>query len=131
MNLARLKRRAHGRMKAPSLDDAIFGGRWPRFLLRRTGFPVARSLLSALLHVFEAAAMAMLFAPEYLTPLVSARLTLSISSGVLWAGTEGVRRDVRAALAAGARGSARSRLKQALRRAWLGSALVLLSLIHI
>lgn len=127
MNLARLKRRAHRRMKAPSLDDAIFGGRWPRFLLRRSGFPVARALLSALLHLFEAAAMAMLFAPEYLTPLVTARLTLSISSGVLWAGTEGVRRDVRAALGAGARSSARSRLKQALRRGWLGSALVLIA----
>lgn len=124
MNLAKLKRRARRRVSAPSLDDAIFGGRWPRFFLRRTGFPVARSLLSALLHVFEAAAMAMLFEREYLTPLVSARLTLSISGGVLWAGTEGVRRDVRAALGAGAQGSARWRLRQALRRAGLGSGLM-------
>lgn len=68
--------------------------------------------------------MALLFDPEFLTPLVTARLTLSVSSGVLWAGTEGVRRDVRAALGAGDEGSARSRLRQALRRGVIGAALV-------
>ncbi|MFT5357214.1 MAG: hypothetical protein ACI9KE_004448 [Polyangiales bacterium] len=82
-------------------------------------------MLSSLLHALEAAAMALLFDAEYLTPLVSARLTLSVSSGVLWAGTEGVRRDVRAALSVGAPGSARVRLRQALRRGVLGSALVI------
>ena len=125
MNLARLRRRAQKRRNAPSLADALFGARWPRFVLRRAGFPVARALLSSLLHALEAAAMALLFDPDYLTPLVSARLTLSVSSGVLWAGTEGVRRDVRSALASSDHGGARLRLEQALRRAAIGSALIL------
>lgn len=124
MNLSRLKRRARRRTKAPTLADAIFGLRWPPFLLRRAGFPVARALLSSLLHALEAAAMALVFDPEYLTPLVTARLTLSVSSGVLWAGTEGVRRDVRAALHVADEGSARHRLRQALRRGVGGAVLV-------
>ncbi|MFK8002823.1 MAG: hypothetical protein AB8H86_24780 [Polyangiales bacterium] len=120
-----MKRRARRRANAPSLADAIFGVRWPRFLLRRAGFPVARALLSSFLHALEAAAMALLFDPEFLTPLVTARLTLSVSSGVLWAGTEGVRRDVRAALAVSDEGGAQHRLRQALRRGVIGAALIL------
>lgn len=94
-------------------------------MLRRAGFPVARALLSSLLHALEAAAMALLFDPEFLTPLVAARLSLSVSSGVLWAGTEGVRRDVRSALAASDEGAAQARLREALRRGVFGAVLVL------
>jgi hypothetical protein len=111
--------------RQPDLASALFGGGEFAYGRYRLVAPILRSALSSFLHALEAAALVLIFDPDWLYPILSLRLFSAIGSGFLWGATEAVRQDIRTFVERAAWDDARRRYEEALGRGLLFAAVVL------
>ena len=115
------------RLRSVDLASALFGERRFGYARHRLLAPALRSGLSAFLHALEAAALVLIFDPNWLYPIFSLRLFSAIGSSFFWGATEAIRQDIRFRAERGEWSHARLRYEQALGRGAAFSFLILAS----
>jgi hypothetical protein len=120
-------RRLRATKQQAGLADALFGSRRLRYASRRLLFPLIRALSTSFFHALEAAAVALIFDPAFLVPLIHVRLVSAIAGAALWGATEPLRRDVRHDAASHKWDEARARIARARSWARVAAALTVLA----
>ncbi len=93
--IARQQRRS---VRLPRLEDALLGRRPVAYIAHRLRFVTLRVVLRTMLHIVEVVALAQVFSPQYLGPILLLRHSTLLISSLYWGALEAQRialRDAR------------------------------------